>query len=176
MDLARYVQQIAAVQPRLYAYLCTLISDDNDVDDVLQEINLILWRKIEEFQEGTNFTAWAYKIAYYQVLAYIKYKSRRDKLCFDSELVELLADSLELEHDHFEEELRRLQHCIEKLTDKQRELLRQRYYEEVPLKDLASRLNRTVNGLKCTMYRIRESLRVCLQNYRPVAEEGGGRL
>ncbi len=37
------------------------------VDDVLQNTNVVLWTKRNEFKHGTNFLAWAFNIARYQV-------------------------------------------------------------------------------------------------------------
>ena len=55
-------------QGRLYQYIRTLPPRDQVVDDVIQETLLVLWRKFDAFEEGTNFDAWAAKIAYYEVL------------------------------------------------------------------------------------------------------------
>ena len=41
-----------------------------DAEDVLQEANLVLWRKFDQYQEGTNFFAWACQIIRYEVLKY----------------------------------------------------------------------------------------------------------
>ena len=50
----------------------SVLPNRTDVDDLLQETNLVLWREFESFEIGTNFTAWAYRIAHNQVLAWRK--------------------------------------------------------------------------------------------------------
>ena len=161
---AQYVALIAACQPRIYAYIRTLMPDGRGVEDVLQETNLVLWRKIGDFQGNANFNAWAYKIAYLQILAFYKKRKRQDWLRFDTELLEQLSSGIQRESDNFETELRTLRYCIEKLEAPQKALLHERYDKGTPLKELAKKVQRSVGALKFAMYRIRDTLRVCMRN------------
>ena len=49
------VTQIAASQRALYVYIRSLIGQGSQVDDVLQEVNLVLWRKGHEFDGSGRF-------------------------------------------------------------------------------------------------------------------------
>jgi RNA polymerase sigma-70 factor (ECF subfamily) len=42
------------------------------VDDILQEINAVLWEKALEFQPGTDSWAWASQIARFKVLNHVR--------------------------------------------------------------------------------------------------------
>ena len=46
------VQQIAGCQDRLFAYILTLVPRRDVARDILQEANLVLWRRREEFVPG----------------------------------------------------------------------------------------------------------------------------
>ena len=59
----RVVQRIATCQDRLFAYILTLVPRRDVARDILQETNLVLWRRREEFVAGTSFVAWASKVA-----------------------------------------------------------------------------------------------------------------
>ena len=48
-----------------------------DADDVLQDVNRIPWEKADEYEAGTNFAAWANRVAYFQVLTLRQQKARR---------------------------------------------------------------------------------------------------
>ena len=85
------VQLLTNVQQQLTRYVRTLVPNRSDAEEVLQETNLFVWRHADEFELGTNFAAWACKIAYYQVLTFRKRQSR-SRLCFSDALVEQLAD------------------------------------------------------------------------------------
>jgi len=54
----RFVAEIAGAQAGLRAFLRSLLPCPGDADDVLQETNLVLWRKREEFDEDDFFSLW----------------------------------------------------------------------------------------------------------------------
>src|SRR5262245_54687494 len=77
--------------PRLRFYLATLMPFADDAADVLQETSLVLWKKFDTYETGTNFFAWACKIARLQAL---KFRERRGKhaVVFSDQLLDTLAD------------------------------------------------------------------------------------
>ena len=85
-----FVQQLATHQNRLYGYVYSLLGDHSRAADVLQETNIVLWRKIDEFQTDKSFLPWAFAIARFQVLAHLR-DHNRDRLLLDAELAELKA-------------------------------------------------------------------------------------
>lgn len=89
-EVARFAQNLTHVQRQLFVYLTTLVGQIADVEDLLQEVNRIIWQKYAEFQPDANFAAWAYKIAYFEVLKFRKLKGR-DRLRFTDATLELLA-------------------------------------------------------------------------------------
>jgi RNA polymerase sigma-70 factor (ECF subfamily) len=152
--------EITASQRRLYAYVYSLLGNREESLDVVQEVNLVLWRRASEFQPGTNFIAFAFKIAYFQVLAHRK-RSQRDKLLFDDELLNEIAHRCQNSGDDDTRE-RALEACMEKLPAQHRELLRQRYTEENPIDMIAAKANRSVGSIAMLLHRIRMSLIRCV--------------
>lgn len=59
-----FVQLMTEHQGRLYAYVLSLLGDPDQANDGLQEANLVLWRNAAEFQMGSNFRAWVFRIAH----------------------------------------------------------------------------------------------------------------
>ena len=57
----QFVRNLTDCQPRLYAFILSLLPNRDDASDVLQDTNLVIWRRSAEFTDGTNFVAWAYK-------------------------------------------------------------------------------------------------------------------
>jgi hypothetical protein len=73
----------AASRSAIGAYIRSLLPMYSDHMDILQEVNVTLWRKMEEFQAGTNFKAWAFATARYHVM------SARRKLATEGEATDL---------------------------------------------------------------------------------------
>ena len=126
-DHDAFAAQLVAVQRRLYAYILTGLPNLEDADDVLQETNAVLLRNRESFTPGTEFGAWACRVAYFQILAYRKRQQReRGRLLFaDEDLLQSMASETSAQWANREELLlARLEQCISKVSASNRELLR----------------------------------------------------
>lgn len=153
---------IKASQRALFAYIRTLIGPTGEVDDVLQEVNLILWRKGHELVGQGRFLNWACHVAYMQVLAYTK-KRRRDRLVFlDEAVLSDLAERMSDEVNLLNAKAEALQRCIGKLPPEQRRLIQSRYEKDGSARKLASELRRPVASVSVTLHRIRQVLADCV--------------
>ena len=56
--VAEFVRRLTGCQPRLYAYIMTLVLDPHEADDVLQQANLVMWEKLDEFSVARTLTPW----------------------------------------------------------------------------------------------------------------------
>ena len=75
----QYFLAVAAIQNRLHAYILSLLADPVGAQDVLQETNLVLIRKADDFQSDASFESWAFSTARFQVLAHLR-DQKRDRL------------------------------------------------------------------------------------------------
>ena len=149
-------------QRMLYGYIRSLVNDAQVTGDILQETNLVIWSKADEFEQGTNFKAWTCRIAYFEVLRYFE-KQKRDRLRFNSSLMESLAKQAETRAAQHEATLAALQQCLKKLPEGQQRLIEQRYTEGASLQAIAEELKRTAASLAVTIHRIRRALMKCIQ-------------
>jgi RNA polymerase sigma-70 factor (ECF subfamily) len=130
---------------------------------VLQETNLALWNKAEEYDAGRPFLPWAYRVAYLQVLAYRK-TCARSRLVFDEELVSELAEQTEIRDADLDRRLEALGDCIDKLPGPRREILDRRYRDGDSLDQIAERLSKAPNVVAASLYRIRKMLMDCIES------------
>ena len=158
----RFVQLLTAEQLSLQRYLLTILGDFDAASTALQETNLVLLRKWEEFEFETSFAAWSRRVAYWQALALLR-DNRRDKLVFSEELVRQLAQRSEKESEVSEERLA-LRHCLSELDEDSLLLIRQRYGANLSIKSLAERLGKTQSAIKVSLHRIRRGLMACIKH------------
>lgn len=162
-ELAVYVKLMTEHQGSLRGFIVSLLPGSPDVADVLQETNTVLWQKRDRFKHGTNFLAWAFQIARYEVLRQHDRQRRSGRVAFSNELLEVLAD-VDSPDESDEELLAALDHCLGKLSETQQELVRERYTPGHSLEDLAARTGRSAGSLRIALQRIREVLRRCIDN------------
>lgn len=167
-DQEAFVRQLARSERRLNAYILTLVPNYADADEIFQETHVRLWQERERYEPGTNFAAWAMKVAYFEVLSW-RTRTKRRPMAFDDRLVAQLSDEMQ-SNDHVAEARRRaLSECLGELSDRSRGLLRRIYANGERIKDIAGSLERSSDSLYKTIQRLRHSLRVCID--QRLAEE-----
>ncbi len=85
-----FVKLFTSHERRIFSYVLSLVGDYHAADDVFQQTSLVLWQKFDDFQPGTNFGAWACRIAHYKVLNYRK-QQHRFKVGFSDAFIEVIA-------------------------------------------------------------------------------------
>ena len=160
---SQFVEELTTIQLPLRIYIQSLLPGDSAAADVAQHANALLWQKRDTFELGTNFKAWAFSVARYEVLNYRKRQARDSMLVFSDELEETIAEELSGRSDSIEHQHELLQKCLSKLKPKDRDLLLHRYAKSGTLRDFAARSGRSVGGLKVTLFRLRSSLLHCMR-------------
>jgi RNA polymerase sigma-70 factor, ECF subfamily len=159
---AVFVELLTTHQRKLYGYIYTLVHNSSDSDDLLQQTNLVLWEKHEEYELGTNFMAWASRIAYFNVQNYFKIKGR-SRVCFSDELLSKLAILQIDRSDILTIHSLTLAKCIGNLTPTNQQLLKLCYDGTHSIQEAAHQLGRPVGSLYTTLSRIRLKLWECIQ-------------
>lgn len=157
-----FVEQLTDLQLVLRIYVQSLLPGDSSAHDVTQQANATIWRKRGDFEIGTNFKAWAFSIARYEVLNYRKQQARTARFGFSEELNDTIAEEMTVRTTDLEQRHVALRSCLEGLRSKDRELLLHRYSSAGTLKDYSVRTGRSVGGLKVTLHRLRSALLSCI--------------
>lgn len=159
----RMIGLISKHQVMLHDYIFALIQDPSRADDVLQETNLVLWRKAAEYDSDQPFLPWARSIAWYQVKAAARDTSR-DKLVFSEKTMQLLAEEAEETEVYLPTQREiSLAQCIAQLTAKQRQLVQQRYLDGLSVDTMAKHLKRPASSISQALYLVRNNLKKCVQ-------------
>lgn len=163
--LAEFLELYTSHYPRLQMYVTALMpTAADDASDVLQETSLILWQKFEQYAAGTNFFAWACKIARIQVLKSYERRKRKGVCVLDSQVFEQLAVEAQAEYGFRGISVQMLEGCLAKLSEKDRSLIQSRYSPGITVHQLADRLGRSANSLSKSLGRIRRALLECLDH------------
>jgi len=157
-----FVRHLTNSQTALYAYILALVPNRHDANDILQDTNLVLWRRSGEYQEGTNFLAWAYRIAHFKVLAHHRDRLR-DRHIFDDELFDQLAEQAGRRSHDSEAAAAFLEDCVAELPPAQREMIQERYAPGGSVEEIARRLGRSAASISVTLSRIRHTLLECIR-------------
>ena len=158
-------------QGRLKGYILSLVFDPHAASDILQETNLVLCKKAGQFEAGTNFRAWAFRVAYFEVMRHRR-KMGRDRLVFDEKLLEVFAEEAVNEDEQYEARRRALAHCLRMLGERQRLLVMSRYFKGESVRQIALESGRNANAVSQALFRARRNLADCVSLATP--KRGGG--
>lgn len=158
---------------RLYFYALSLLSDESDADDVVEEVFFELWGRMDEIDLDGNIEAFLYRAVYTRSVNVLK---RRNVSAGRLAAIEDI-NNMRMEyysgfnddplHSMENAELRRkIEDTIDMLPEKCRQVFRMSYLNGMRNNDIAEELQLSVRTVEAHMYRalrfLRERLGGCL--------------
>lgn len=157
-----FMRALTDSQPRLHAFILSLLPNPEAAQDVLQQTNLVAWRSADQFTPDTNFLAWVFQIARHKVLAHVRDR-KRDRHVYDASLIDQLAENAVQHGQQTHQLLVYLEECLALQSPKQRKLLRERYEPQASVQKLAQAHGVTPGNLSVMLSRLRQALLACVQ-------------
>jgi RNA polymerase sigma-70 factor (ECF subfamily) len=166
-----FVARLMEHRHRIYAFIAKQLVNPADVEDVFQRTSIVLWKKMDQFDPEGSFFHWACGVAYNEIRNFLMVQ-RRNRLYFDADLLELLAEEAKEEEELSEARLDALRSCMSNLSDRQRQILQRCYSGAASITEIAESLGRNRGALYKQLARLREKLLACIRIR--LAREGVG--
>ncbi|MCB9892034.1 MAG: sigma-70 family RNA polymerase sigma factor [Planctomycetes bacterium] len=153
-------------EPRLRAYVATLVRDSAAIDDLVQEAFVVAWRNLARYDRALPFGPWIRGIGHKLCLAHHR-KRQRSKLAFVGDDVMQHFDHLFAEldahgGDTLQDELASLRICFDKLPEHQQNVLRLHYEDQLDCGAIGQNTGRTREAVKKLLQRGRAWLGDCI--------------
>jgi RNA polymerase sigma-70 factor (ECF subfamily) len=144
-------------EPQVAAY-CRRRADADQVDDLVAEVFLTAWRKIDNAPDNEVVLRWLYRIAYLVLTNHWRSEGRHKKLRTRLESLgvqyrELVADQVVMRS-----ELRDVLRAASRLRFRDQEILRLSLWEHLSHDEIAAVLDITANTAKQRLHRARGAL------------------
>ena len=156
----RFLTLFTVNEPAIRAFVRRLVPTRHDAADVMQGVALVLWRKFPALEESDQFRKWAFGVARYETLAWLRDKAR-DRLVLADDVLDTVAHESAQIENRLSAQREALECCLEKLPDEQRTLILAAYAPDVPIQDVAERSGRTVAAFYQWLHRMRVRLLEC---------------
>lgn len=158
-----FVSLIIKHQPNIRAFIISLMPGIDGASDVLQEVNMVLWEKMKSFELGTNFQAWAFTIARFEVKSHLRRLHRQ-------QLPDSVAQKLAIQFDESyvvdpekaDSRVAALRECMARLSEADRSLVEARYSGDDNLKEFSTLVDVPLGTLRVNLHRVRNALRNCI--------------
>lgn len=139
-------------QQRIYWHIRKLVIRHEDTDDILQEVFLKVWNKLDSFREDAQLYTWLYRIATNESLSFLRKNKNRNHLSWEdykNKLGEQMQDDIYFEGDEIE---LKLQKAILNLPEKQRLVFNMKYFEEMKYEEISEIMETSVGALKASYH------------------------
>lgn len=146
----------------LLRYVVSLVVHRQDAEDVLQRAGMVMWRRFETYESGTDFVAWATTIAFYEARNFQRTVGRA-RVTFDDRLLELLAAERALDVRRWNPRLEALETCLKKLDAPGRDLVEAVYNRGLEVAEVAHSRGLAVQTIYNKLNLIRRALAECVQ-------------
>ena len=160
-DEKLFIAALTRHQPSLEAYCYANLGNGSEANEVLQAACVKMWEKAADWDPNTAFLPWAFAVARFTILSHYRDK-KRDRLIFDDDVAQAMAQQTEEVASTFEERLEALAVCMKKLTDAQLALLHDYYTANQTVREIAAASGRSLSAVKMTLLRIRKQLAACI--------------
>lgn len=158
----KFLRLFAEHEPALRTYVRSLVPTRGDASEVMQDVAVVLWEKLAEFDESRDFRKWAFGVARYEALAFLRDRAR-DRHVFDEQLIARLAEEAVVAEPRHNAQRESLDTCLKRLPDRQRELVLSAYAPGTRMDELAGRRGQTPMSLYKVLHRIRQTLLDCVR-------------
>jgi RNA polymerase sigma-70 factor (ECF subfamily) len=160
-------------QGTLRAYILAMVRNGADADDLLQEVAVQILTARDPERDPARFGAWSRGVARNVVLHHFRSRQRARERPSERylALVERAYAEADADQDRWAARQRALAGCLERLGERERELLTLRYLEGVDSEALAAETRRSPSGVRMALLRLRERLLRCVESR--LADTGG---
>lgn len=158
-----FIRLLTNHQTALRGLIISMLPGSQDVNDILQDTNVVLWEKMSNYKQGTNFKSWAYAVARNKVMQYWDKQKKLSKTILSEEMLSAVAEARKDDTPEWvEQKLNALNQCMAKLKSSDQAIVQARYSEHGGLKSYSTNNGRPSASVRVSLYRIRQKLKTCI--------------
>ncbi len=159
---------IQRYEQKLFKYIRRLTSVPvEDVEDLLQEVFIKVYKNLNGFDDDLSFSSWVYRIARNHVISnYRKFKNMPKKIYFDetNDVFERLASELDIEGEVDKKILtNKVRELLGQLDDKYREVLVLNFLEDKSYAEISDILKKPMGSVATLISRAKNKFRQLLK-------------
>ncbi len=156
----QFLMLFAEHETAIRAYVRRLVPTRHDAADVMQSVVLVLWRKFRELDHADHFRKWAFGVARFEALAWLRDKAR-DRLVLADDVLQTVARESARDEERLSAQREALESCLEKLPPKQRTTILAAYAPDAAIQEVARHSGRTIMAFYQWLHRMRVQLLEC---------------
>lgn len=147
------------VEPQVHTLARRMLGNEADADDAVQEVAMILLRKLDTFTGNSQFSTWLHRVTVNAVLAKRQKRGRTDARYEPVPVEEMCDPNAISEVEEAEDARYRIDQALAGLSAVRREAIRLAYMDDVPNTAAASAMGIGVGAYKSHLHRGKAAMR-----------------
>ena len=135
----------------IYYQVRRIVITHENTDDVIQEIFIKCWNKLDSFSGKSKLSTWLYRVAYNEAIQWIR-KNKKEYHLEISELKNENQPSNNIFSKDADEISKKLELAILQLPNKQKMVFHLKYFKELSYKEIQEITGGSIGGLKATYH------------------------
>lgn len=161
-DDERFMRVLTQSQSSLLQYIVGMTPTLADADDVLQEVNLALWKKRRLYKPNEVFLRWAFGFAAVELRRF-RDRQASTRIWPSDSLIESLSNACPDDSSIAEQRREALATCVEKLGPTEHQFITEFYAKRMTAHELAEFSGRSLSNVYRVLTRARTALRECVE-------------
>ena len=165
-DEASFNKIINKYKHKIYWHARRMTGNHLDADEVVQEVLLVMYKKLKDFQFKSELYTWIYRIVSTRSLNYLRKRSLRKVFSFDDPSTDSVSSNEDIAKSlEMKEKLDKINSLLQKLPLKQREVFILRHYEELSYEEISDLTGKSIGGLKANYFHGVNKILELMKNY-----------
>lgn len=152
-DEASFNKIINKYKSKIYWHARRMTGNHLDADEVVQEVFLVMYTKLKDFQFKSSLYTWIFRIVSTRSLNYLRKRSLRKVFSFDDPAADAVSSKVDVVNNfEMKEKLHKIDQLLLKLPVKQREVFIMRNYDELSYEEISKLTGKSIGGLKANYF------------------------
>ncbi len=150
---------------KIYQFSFRILKSSEDAENIVQDVFLTLFEKRLRIEKCSSVRCYIFTITYNSAVSQIRRKAKESRYLEYLKSIQVSSQApadLQLEHDQLVD---RLNNIVNSLPDRQREVYNLHRNKGLKYKEIASRMNLSVNTIENHMSRAIKKIRQEMSNY-----------
>ena len=157
---------ILKYQQKIYWHARRMTGNHLDADEIVQEVLIVLYNKLKDFQFKSSLYTWIYKITMTRSINYIRKRNLKQIFSLEDNETKLVKSKDDIINDlESREKLEKLENVLQELPLKQREIFIMRNFDEMSYEEISKITGKSIGGLKANYFHALKKIMELMKNY-----------
>ena len=163
-DESSFNRLVYKYQEKIYWHARRMSGNHMDADEIMQEVLLVIYNKLNTFKFESSVYSWIYRITATRSINYIK-KRELKKLFSLNSLIGISSNQnlIELNLDE-DEKMKMIEEKLQSLPPKQRQVFILRSFDDLSYEEISNITGKTVGALKANYFHALNKLKEMLKD------------